>query len=377
MLRFLGQLVASLRPWMVWSAIFGSLLLVAVAILLGVGSYWLVGPLGVAALLILGVVRGVQQDVDALRIYLDEINRSGNSDWNALVTGPLQGLQDVFVELLKNQMRHSAEIQDAVREMGHSSSELSTHAREVSKSAAEQSGATASSAAAITEISHSIDDISQRIGVAREAATRACDHSRSGSKALEVAGTEVEEVSNLAKAMEQRVGELDQLIHNVTAMSKIIGDIAGQTNLLALNAAIEAARAGEQGRGFAVVADEVRSLAVRSQGSAQDIAQNIANVKTVMQQVLGTMGDVVSKSENSLRGVVLADEALQAILTTTESVFVSIDNIAVASHQQSQAAREISQHIEVVADLARQNSFRAGQAAEIADHLNRLTQHAE
>ncbi len=377
MLRFISQLVASLKPWMLKSAILGCLLLVAVAILSGVGSYWLIGPLAVAGLLVLGLVQGVQQDVAAVKIYLQEMESKGNADWNRLVTGPLHGLQYVFVELFKNQLRRNAEFKDAVREMGHSSSELSSHAREVSKSAANQSGATTSSAAAITEISHSIDDISHRIGSAREAATQACAHSRAGTNALDIASDEVKHVSELARTMAQRVGELNQLVQNVTAMSKIIGDIAGQTNLLALNAAIEAARAGEQGRGFAVVADEVRNLAVRSQGSAQEIAQNIASVKSVMEQVLGNMGEVVVKAENSLAGVGEADAALQAILHKTESVFTSIDSIAVASQQQGQAAREISQHIELVADLARQNSYRAGQAAEIAEHLHRLTHSVE
>ncbi len=377
MLRFISQLVASLKPWMLKSAILGCLLLVAVAILSGVGSYWLIGPLAVAGLLVLGLVQGVQQDVAAVKIYLQEMESKGNADWNRLVTGPLHGLQYVFVELFKSQLRRNAEFKDAVREMGHSSSELSSHAREVSKSAANQSGATTSSAAAITEISHSIDDISHRIGSAREAATQACAHSRAGTNALDIASDEVKHVSELARTMAQRVGELNQLVQNVTAMSKIIGDIAGQTNLLALNAAIEAARAGEQGRGFAVVADEVRNLAVRSQGSAQEIAQNIASVKSVMEQVLGNMGEVVVKAENSLAGVGEADAALQAILHKTESVFTSIDSIAVASQQQGQAAREISQHIELVADLARQNSYRAGQAAEIAEHLHRLTHSVE
>lgn len=96
-----------------------------------------------------------------------------------------------------------------------------------------------------------------------------------------------------------------------------------------------------------------------------------------MEQVLTNMGEVVVKAESSLTGVGEANAALQAILAKTDSVFTSIDSIAVASQQQGQAAREISQHIEVVADLARQNSYRAGQAAEIAEHLHQLTHSAE
>ncbi len=89
------------------------------------------------------------------------------------------------------------------------------------------------------------------------------------------------------------------------------------------------------------------------------------------------MKSVVEKTDNSLQEVASADASLKSILTTTDVVFSLIDEIAVAAGQQSIAAREISKHIETVADLANQNSFRAGQAAEIADHLHKLTHQAE
>lgn len=377
MVRFLGQAVASVKSWVLLAAIFCNLLLVGGAIFLGSSSGWLLVPLMLVVILILGIVGGVTKDIEGIKQYLSAVDKDEVVDWNQLVTGPLNSLHSMFIDVFKTRQRRNAEYKDAVKEMGHSSFELAANAKEVSKSAAYQSSATASSAAAITEISHSIDDISSRIVAARDAATNACDYSKSGCDALAGASREVSAVANLARETEARVSQLDVLMRNVTSMSQIISDIAGQTNLLALNAAIEAARAGAHGRGFAVVADEVRALAVRSQGSASDIATNIARVQESMQQVLVSMKNVVEKTDKSLQGVFSADESLKSILTTTDDVFGLIDEISVAAGQQSIAAREISKHIETVADLANQNSYRAGQAAEIADHLHRLTHQSE
>lgn len=377
MVRFLGQAVASVKAKVLLFVIFCNLLLVIGAVFIGSSGFWLLVPLFLVAVLILGIIGGVANDMEGIKQYLAAVNKDEVADWHRLVAGPLNGLHDIFIDVFKSRQRRNAEYQDAVKEIGYSSFELASNAKDVSKSAAYQSSATASSAAAITEISHSIDDISSRIVAARDAATKACDYSKTGGDSLVSASYEVSAVASLARETEMRVSQLGVLMGNVTAMSQTISDIAGQTNLLALNAAIEAARAGDYGRGFAVVADEVRALAVRSQGSASEIATNVGRVQESMQQVLASMKNVVEKTAKSLQGVSSADESLKSILTTTNDVFGLIDEIAVAAGQQSVAAREISRHIETVADLANQNSFRAGQAAEIADHLHKLTRQTE
>ncbi|HSX52098.1 MAG TPA: methyl-accepting chemotaxis protein [Cellvibrio sp.] len=377
MVHFLGQAVASVKAKVLLFVIFCNLLLVIGAVFIGSSGFWLLVPLFLVAVLILGIIGGVANDMEGIKQYLAAVNKDEVADWHRLVAGPLNGLHDIFIDVFKSRQRRNAEYQDAVKEIGYSSFELASNAKDVSKSAAYQSSATASSAAAITEISHSIDDISSRIVAARDAATKACDYSKTGGDSLVSASYEVSAVASLARETEMRVSQLGVLMGNVTAMSQTISDIAGQTNLLALNAAIEAARAGDYGRGFAVVADEVRALAVRSQGSASEIATNVGRVQESMQQVLASMKNVVEKTDKSLQGVSSADESLKSILTTTNDVFGLIDEIAVAAGQQSVAAREISRHIETVADLANQNSFRAGQAAEIADHLHKLTRQTE
>lgn len=226
-------------------------------------------------------------------------------------------------------------------------------------------------------MSYSLEDISNRITSTRDMATDALDLTHQGSTALRAASCEVVQVAELARDTEKRMAVLDELLRSVTGMSRIISEISEQTNLLALNAAIEAARAGEFGRGFAVVADVVRGLAMRSQGSAAEISISITKVQANMQQVLLSMNSVLDKTSSCQSSVENADAALQAISERTRDVFQLVDAIAVAATQQSVAVREISGHVEVVANLAKYNSGRAGQAAEIAEHLHKLTRQAE
>ena len=375
--RLLGHWVSAVNSQLLCGVMLAFIAIPALALLAGYHQLWLIIPLIATATLLIGLVSSYHNSVEQVRACLLSIRQSQPIDSPVYLPKAFAMLLDDTRETFKHFQRRNAEFRDAVKEMGYSSSELAGNANEVSSSAAFQSKATTSSAAAITEISHSIDDVSQRIVSARAAATAACELSESGAQALVTASDEVKQVAGLAQETQTRIAALEELMVKVTAMSRIIGEISEQTNLLALNAAIEAARAGEHGRGFAVVADEVRALAQRSQGSAADIATNILQVQTTMQQVRGSMGSVVEKTGKSMVEVERAEAALAFINQRTRDVFSLIDDIAVAAQQQSQAAHEISQHIETVASLANENSGRAIQAAEIAEHLHRLTRLTE
>ena len=375
--RLLGHWVSAVNIQLLCGVMLAFIAIPIFALLADYHQIWLIIPLVATAILLIGLVRSYHTGVEQMRACLLAIRQAQPMDSGVHLSKSFATLIEDTRETFKHFQRRNAEFRDAVKEMGYSSSELAGNANDVSSSAAFQSKATTSSAAAITEISHSIDDVGQRIVSAREAATAACELSESGSQALVSASDEVKQVAALAQETETRITALEELMVKVTAMSRIIGEISEQTNLLALNAAIEAARAGEHGRGFAVVADEVRALAQRSQGSAADIATNILQVQTTMQQVRGSMGSVVEKTGKSMMEVGRAETALGSINLRTRDVFSLIDDIAVAAQQQSQAAHEISRHIETVANLANENSGRAIQAAEIAEHLHRLTRLTE
>lgn len=334
-------------------------------------NYVFLALLGGAALL------SLFDDIRGLNIYLAHLAQKKNLEWSAYVNGYLSPLREPLHEILKPYSRTLDANRDALKEMAFSSAELASNARQYSKSAADQSSATTSSAAAITEMSYCLQDISDRITSTRDKATEALNLTEKGSAALHEANGEVAQVAELAKDTERRIATLDELMRSVTGMSRIISEIAEQTNLLALNAAIEAARAGESGRGFAVVADEVRGLAMRSQVSAAEISTSISKVQANMKQVLVSMTSVLDKAAYCQSSVQNADSSLKEISERTHDVFMLVDAIAVAASQQSVAVREISGHVETVANHARDNSQRAGQAAEIAEHLHRLTRQAE
>ncbi|HEY0892190.1 MAG TPA: hypothetical protein VGE32_03970, partial [Cellvibrio sp.] len=117
MVRFLGQAVASVKSWVLLAAIFCNLFLVAGAIFLGSSSFWLLVPLLLVVILILGIVGGVTKDIEGIKQYLSAVDKDELVDWNRLVAGPLNGLHDTFIEVFKSRQRRNAEYKDAVKEM--------------------------------------------------------------------------------------------------------------------------------------------------------------------------------------------------------------------------------------------------------------------
>ncbi|HEX3074447.1 MAG TPA: methyl-accepting chemotaxis protein, partial [Ignavibacteriales bacterium] len=169
-------------------------------------------------------------------------------------------------------------------------------------------------------------------------------------------------ITSLAKKTEQ-IGEITQ----------VIDDIADQTNLLALNAAIEAARAGEQGRGFAVVADEVRKLAERTTKATKEIADTI---KAIQKEAKNADDSMVTATHAVQEGMDLTNEVavvLNEILTGSEKVSSIVTQVALASEQQATAAEEISKNIEGISSVTQQTSSGIQQIARAAEDLNRLT----
>jgi methyl-accepting chemotaxis protein len=176
-------------------------------------------------------------------------------------------------------------------------------------------------------------------------------------------------VSATVQASSQTISDLGGAIQKIGTISNAIKDIAEQTNLLALNAAIEAARAGEQGRGFAVVADEVRKLAERTATSTKDIANTIAEINTISASAVKSMEEAVSEVDGGIALIRKNGEGLKDIMAATMNVSQRVEHIAAASKQQSIASGGVANSLVHITELVDSNTRSVGEAKTATEAL--------
>jgi methyl-accepting chemotaxis protein len=213
-----------------------------------------------------------------------------------------------------------------------------------------------------------------------KSANSAVQKARESGDAASKGGTVVKQTVAGMNRIAESVRELQNVINDLMQNSEKIGDVIGviddvadQTNLLALNAAIEAARAGEQGRGFAVVADEVRKLAERTTSSTKEIAAMIKSIQENTSRAFSSMEHSAKEVAEGMTSAAEAGTALEGILSGSQMVASMIDQIARAAEQQSAAAQEISSNIESIASISKQNTSGAQQTSSAAEELSSLT----
>jgi methyl-accepting chemotaxis protein len=232
-------------------------------------------------------------------------------------------------------------------------------------------------ATAFQEMSATAHDVAHNAAQAAEAARTADQASREG---LSVIGKTTSTIELLANEMNVAMQEVEGLASSsvqIGSVLEVIRSIAEQTNLLALNAAIEAARAGEAGRGFAVVADEVRNLAKRTQDSVEEIRQVIEGLQNGTKEVVSTMHSSHRQAQGSVEQVELAVAVLQRI---SQAVSVITDmnlQIASAAEQQSSVAEEINRNVASIRDVTESISGQADESAKISQNLNKLANHQQ
>ncbi|OGS75973.1 MAG: chemotaxis protein, partial [Gallionellales bacterium GWA2_55_18] len=230
----------------------------------------------------------------------------------------------------------------------------------------------------IQQIASTMEEFSQSVAEVANMAAASLGDAKAMQKVVEENSRNMElsidatsKVANTVQLSSKTILDLGASIKNIGTIANAIKDIAEQTNLLALNAAIEAARAGEQGRGFAVVADEVRKLAERTSTSTKDIARTIAEINSVSDAAVSSMQGAVAEVETGITLIRKNGEGLKEIMSASVNVAERIGHIAMASKEQSAAGESVAQSLERINGLMDNNAHSAGEAKTAADELRK------
>ena len=252
--------------------------------------------------------------------------------------------------------------------------ELVEVAQKTSQGVQTQSSETEQVATAINQMSATAHEISQNAAGAAESAQHADEEAQDAKSVVAVTIDAIKKLAGEIENGAQVINALETDVGNITSMVGVIQGIAEQTNLLALNAAIEAARAGEQGRGFAVVADEVRSLASKTQSTTEEIQEMIVRLQNGAQSAVGVMQSSKENGENTVQEVNKTDKSLADIVSAVSTINDMNIQIASASEEQTAVSEEISRSVTRIADVADETASGAMSTESACSRLAELAQ---
>ncbi len=292
------------------------------------------------------------------------VTHTGNDELSQ-VAGAFNKMADKFKSSL-------GEVSGATSQLAAAAEELSAISAETNQGISQQQSETAQVATAMNEMSSTVHDVARNATQAAQATQGADAEAQRGKqvvkeniKAIDALATEVERAAQVIQKLEAESA-------NIGTVVDVIRGIAEQTNLLALNAAIEAARAGEQGRGFAVVADEVRTLASRTQQSTQEIQQMIQRLQTGAGEAVKVMVEGRNRAQVSVKQAAQAGESLESIARAVANIADLNTQIASAAEEQSSVAEEINRNITTISQVGQQTSQASQQTMVASEELARL-----
>ncbi len=274
-----------------------------------------------------------------------------------------------FNEFVRNIRGIMLEVGDSIDVLSRSAQVLNEASHHSAQNQSRQQSETDQVASAVHEMSTAAHEIAQNAGVASSSAQQAMEES---SRSRSIVSAALKIVDELARDMGSTTDAIDRLkteTENIGNVLTVIRGIAEQTNLLALNAAIEAARAGEQGRGFAVVADEVRALAQKTQQSTEEINDMIDRLQSGASSAVNAMQNSLDKTQATVESSHQAESTLDAVGVAIDSINDMNSQIAVASEQQSHVAEEINVNVSNIATLSEENRENSEKVLQLSEEL--------
>ncbi len=339
-----------------------SIALAVASILLGAG-------------LVLGIIQAITRSLNYLNRSMNTL-ASGTGDLTQRL--PITGQDEIgrtslaFNQFMERLQEIIGEVKSTAGTVASAAADLSSTMNQVATGSQQQSESAAATAAAVEEMTVSVASVADSSEEVRQLSNDSMAHTQRGNESLTELTAEMGQLKSTVEEIASSVNEFVRHTQTITNMTQQVKDIAEQTNLLALNAAIEAARAGEQGRGFAVVADEVRKLAEKSSQSASEIdavTQTLGQQSTTVESAIQQGLQLLQSSNASMENVSLVlTEANEAVKRANHGV----DDITASVSEQKSASNDIAGNIENIAQMAEENSAAIGGAFDGAHQLEKL-----
>lgn len=290
---------------------------------------------------------------------------SASTDETGQIASSFNGMIGKFNAIVKD-------LHSSIEHLASSSEELSASAVQIAGGSTSQSSRAAQVSTATQEMSATIIEVARNVASAADAAKEASAVAVNGGRIVSGTITSMKGIACTAKESSATISALGDRSNQIGDIVNVIDDIADQTNLLALNAAIEAARAGEQGRGFAVVADEVRKLAEKTMKATKEIGEMIKAMQDETDKAIVSMREEVNAVESGVRLAEEAGQALEEIVSKVDVVTSMVHQVTTATEQQSAATEQISGDITAVADVINETSASAQQIAKASQEMAEL-----
>lgn len=322
--------------------------------------------------LILAITLG-RSTTQRLQLAIDAATAIANGKLDTVIdTSSHDELPKAFDRMQKRLREMIQQISLAANQLMVSVQQISGASEQLSGAAQEQSTSASMMAATIEELTVSIHHVSENADEAHQLASRSGQQSKDGARVIENTLTSMNDIARTVQHSSTQVAGLGQHSEQISSIISVIQGIADQTNLLALNAAIEAARAGEQGRGFAVVADEVRLLAQNTGKSTQEIAVMIEKIQAGVRDTVESMRGGVLEVNQGVETASTAGDAIIEIRDSSDKVLHVVDQISFALREQTAASQDVARNVERSAQMAEMNNVSVQELLKTSSGLKQL-----